>query len=112
MSYKTAYIMSQEKKTLGRSNLNAQPHKPCNEPPGCNNFPCSLDIPGSSPTTVSDRVVEKLKRLKTLPGNLNSCKRSAERVIKPLEKDTLQNCSFFSKTFSPSCILLVTFSLP
>ena len=69
---------------MTRSNSNAQPHKPCDKVSGhmvdaVTSSPCSFDVPSSSPTTVSARMVED-------PGNLNSCKRSANIVINPQEK--------------------------
>ena len=86
---------------MTRSNSNVQPmsyvHDRC-----CNKY----SLLGSSPTTVLDRMVEA-------PGNLNSCMRSANRIIKPQEKQ-LQNCRvcFFSvKNFRQRALCFSTFSL-
>ena len=87
VSYKTRIHTRKdtgEKKVVTRSNSNAQPHKPCDELPGhmvdaVTSSSCSFGVSGSSPTTVSARMAED-------PGNFNSCKRSANGVIKPQEK--------------------------
>ena len=41
--------------------------------------PCSLDVPSSSPTTVSGRIAED-------PGNLNSCKRAIKLTYHTTKK--------------------------
>ena len=62
--------------------------------------PCSFDVPSSSPTTVSDRIVED-------PGNLNSCKRTIELSYHTTKYTELQ---FLSLKFSASYFNLFTTS--
>ena len=68
--------------------------------------PCSLDVPSSSPTTVSGRIAED-------PGNLNSCKRAIKltyHTTKKKKKKKKKNTElqFPSLKFSASYLNIFT----